>query len=46
MSILTLSVYVQNLLVVSDKPEQLIWVNKQWFLVHYPPGPLTKKTQP
>ena len=37
MSILTLAVYVQNLLVVSDKPEQLIWVNKKWSLVHRPP---------
>jgi len=37
MSILTLAVYVQNLLVVSYKPEQLIWVNKKWSLVHRPP---------
>ena len=38
MSILRLSVYVQNLLVVSDKPEQLIWVNKHgfWFTTPWP----------
>ena len=46
MHISTLAVYVQNFPVVCDKPEQLIWVKKQWLLVLYPRLPAHQKNQP